>query len=327
MPTYASIQRITAINGDNSTFNPSNEWTDVAWWVEGDIAGSDWIETRPSADQDEAWCHGRIDMGTSVRVQASSIPIIIYDDSGNQIVRVKNDGFGNFQAMYDFGGGWTNFGSTFVYSGGAANIDVHVKIDDTVGEIHVYYNDTLYATFNGDTVGSYTGHKIQKARYGGSSGTTSAFRLTLYETMWGEGDSPTNGLRVFCKAPTGNSGTNTAWTGDYTDVDEIDPLTPDANIVTTGSASQREGFTIPSLPSGISEFSIQCMGFSALAQGDGTRDFAFSYRLDSTDYDGSAVGLGLSQEWFEQSDFVNPDTASAWLVSDLSGAEFGVLSS
>ena len=133
-------------------------------------------------------------------------------------------------------------------------------------------------------------------------------------------------LLIRCDPPTGNSTTNTAWTGAFGDVDEagID----DTDFIASGTTTQREGFTHASytLPGSMAIDSVWVTGRGRVGIG-GPTDAKFSLRIGSTNYDSSALGLsgsltGVGRYWA-----TDPSTSAAWAgATNYNSAEFGALS-
>ena len=142
------------------------------------------------------------------------------------------------------------------------------------------------------------------------------------EHLIGLENSSTVGLRVFSKKATGNSATNNAWTGGYTDVNA--PGEDVGQLAHVGSAGQRQGFTFPSLPA--DELTVKKVQLSSRATGFSSRSLKHSVRIGSTDYDQADVSATKVPTFTVVDLDTSPATATAWTKAELDGAEFGVVS-
>lgn len=118
--------------------------------------------------------------------------------------------------------------------------------------------------------------------------------------------------------PDGN-GTNTAWTGDYTDVD--DAVASTASYISTTTPAAKESFTFDNLPVGAS--AVHAVQVEVYGRGDGQYKTLFRSGGGAEANGGTYFHLpewGMRTHSYE----TNPVTATAWTGSDVNGYEYGV---
>lgn len=228
------------------------------------------------------------------------------------------------------GSAWSTIATTSAFNpaSGRHIYDVYIKVGTAgVGEIRVYcdglpavYTNSFDTTFGG-AVTAFTSMRL-------TSGVTNTSNGDSYYSEVIIADWNTIGSRLQTIIPNG-AGNYNAWTGaGYTAVDE---LNPGADFMTAASTNLR--------------FSTAFSDIGALATGEiiagvkvagaFTKDLAspqsvdYFTRISGTDYDGtdqtapSATNslTNISQSWA-----TSPATSSAWTVTELNAAEFGVRS-
>lgn len=139
---------------------------------------------------------------------------------------------------------------------------------------------------------------------------------------------PNMWLRVGLIKPDGN-GNYTAWTGDYTDCDDV-PHNSDTDYVSTSSGLASESFDVeePAAAGVCNSDRVTAVKTRAIGRlSSGSATMQSFIRIGSTDYtSGTATSPTGSYTQILRLDSTNPDTASAWEVSDLDSVEVGVKS-
>lgn len=251
------------------------------------------------------------------------------DSSTGQVVLQLDGDNGAWDMEYWNGSSFTEVSIAGGASGGGFPIgelvrfDVQWTIHNSTGVFRIYMNESLIVEFTGDTL--QTGFTtIDQLRL--SSGST---RVSADQTYFSEvivADEDTRGWRLATLGVTAD-GTNTAWTGDYTDIDEID--LDDADDITSDTADQVHGFAVDNVPAEAAGYSVEAVvvGMRANRAASGPQNLQAHVRSGGTDYFSSNVGtLGLGLLPFQAVFATDPGTASAWAQSGVNAAEVGVKS-
>lgn len=122
-----------------------------------------------------------------------------------------------------------------------------------------------------------------------------------------------------------NSGTNTGWTGTYTNINEIP--TNDSAFISSASANQVSTFLQSGLS--LSGYTILGVGISARGKCDSTgpQNIQVALRTASTNYFSSSIsGFNNGYSPCFNSWTQNPSTSANWLASDAQAIEGGVKS-
>ncbi|MFC3318586.1 hypothetical protein ACFOHY_17475 [Rhizobium rosettiformans] len=136
-------------------------------------------------------------------------------------------------------------------------------------------------------------------------------------------DEPTDYMTVHQTLPTGN-GAETAWTGDYTAVDETG--VNDTDFIQATAADQVETFTFSQLGSEWAAYEIKAVTVGMRAVGGvATPTVEGVARIDGVNYAQAAqlptpATFGAVQAVFE----TNPADDSAWTRDVINAAQFGV---
>lgn len=182
------------------------------------------------------------------RISGSTIPtagnaVELFDNSGFSWLSLRNTGTTDtYGLFYNSGTGasptWTQIGSNTQSITNAAVVDIDIWI--TLGSPHsaswavnASLKDT--GTF---TQGSLT--SLSKVRLRGSA----AIGMGYSELMATTGISLV-GAHLYSSKPTG-AGSNSGWTGAYTDIDDV--AIGDTDAITSGTAAQRSTFAYANVP-------------------------------------------------------------------------------
>lgn len=238
-----------------------------------------------------------------------------YKADGTEVIRCNGDDHFSFWN----GSSWTDT-TVYLNEGDRDNLacDIYVKVGVS-GTIAVYHNKILQGTYSGDTSGIGSVGRIRFSSVGNGGGGYSWYHQMIvanYNTI---------GHQVRVRYPTGN-GTNTAWAGDYTAVDDV-PY-DDADTITSDTASQKETYTGATL-SGTTLGNIikaVAVGSRARINTDGPQNIAHMLRIGSTDYVApyNMKGLNLGYAGGVTVWQKNPATDAAWASISDADCEFGV---
>lgn len=150
-----------------------------------------------------------------------------------------------------------------------------------------------------------------------------AFNVPTYWSQVFADTESTVGHKLFTISPASN-GANTAWTGGYTEVDEI--AYSDGDFINSGTANQVETFagTTPTLTG----YVVQSVTVAARGKTDGSgpSNLQLALRSSSTDYFSASKALDTGYEPYQNIWETNPATSAAWVNTAISGLQFGVKS-
>ena len=151
---------------------------------------------------------------------------------------------------------------------------------------------------------------------------------TLYFDDWFCDDStaPTATASVLLNVNS-DAPTYTAWTNDYTSVDEIPPDTSDAITTSTSGNAETVNFESASSAGVVSD--IDAVESIVLVRKTASQTASVKHRrrTASTDYDLSAYTFATQYTWYllGKVDETNPNTSSAWTTSQVDAFEVGVV--
>lgn len=254
------------------------------------------------------WFHAEVTYAAPV----ISVTLLNFYSGSTEVFRVRVIGT-TFQMQYlSAPGTFTNIGDSFSLSQ-VVRHRIDVKLVPATGEAKFYAAGTLRAS---DTIGNMSQFSgVTKARMWSAS--TAYWSQVLCST------TSTVGRAVSVDPATGN-GANTAWTGDYTGIDEA--TYSDADGITSGTATQVETFTCAGAT--VNGFKVEGLAVCARVKcGEtGPQNIQTAVRTSSTNYFSSTSALtlgftGVCGIW-EQ----NPNTTADWVTATAQAAEFGVKS-
>jgi hypothetical protein len=211
-------------------------------------------------------------------------------------------------------------------------VDLHYKIDNS-GTIDVYMDGVLRGTFAGDTlVTGVTG--VDTILWQNPSTLGSATAAWVTELIVATED--TRGMRVATLSPAGNSGTNTAWTGAYTNWDKDSPTLNDTDACYSGTANQVETSTMSDLSAVADNLQPIAVVTAVRARvaASGPQNLQHCIRQNSVNYFSSNVTYLDGDALADAQPFgptvvvwdTDPDTSAAWTVAGVNSIEVGVKS-
>jgi hypothetical protein len=210
---------------------------------------------------------------------------------------------------------------TSLASGVPLKIDIQVVSYGATGTINVFSNGVLIITYSGNiAVSGVTGLDTVA-----TAGAGSPFANQTWNSEFVVANEDTRTFSVATLAPAG-AGTTDAWTGVYTDVNEL--VINDATAAYTNTATQDEEFTLTSLPSGIITVrAIQIAARSAMTSGATADKIAAGVRSGGTTSPGTAQALTTSWVTLQSLLSQNPVTSANWAVADVNALQLNFRSS
>lgn len=286
---------------------------------------------------DDMWFHTLMAYGpTAVGVTDSGTFMAIYNDS-DQFMAGWRDAYLNFassarfQARYSSSkaaGDDLTTGLSYEFPlGEFFDIDIRMRIttvtnaNDTL-TIDYYVSQQLRTT---QVVTDATGWE-RPQRVIHTALATGVQRPGYYQDIIITDGVPTVGMELVTMAPAA-SGTYTAFTNNYTNIDELGYDSDDLIFAT--AAAQRESWICATPTFDTSDKVIYAFVANQVVQTDlgaVVTDFKPFVRIAATDYDGSALlannlsPLSLIHVWTQ-----NPNTTAPWVESDFDGLEVGLL--
>lgn len=240
---------------------------------------------------------------------------------GEYKVIINTDGSWTFQKFKS--AAWSTIGSTTaavaVINNSAAAFDFQVVRNLTTGTFNVFKDGVSIFSFSGDTD---TDNTIGSVKFSGI--TTNTRELNVSQVIIA--DESTVGWKLQTLYPDGN-GFNTAWTGDYTAVDEAAYAAGD--FIETNTLNQIETYTASNINGAYSSYNVKAVVVAARASNDSgsaINDLQAVVRTASTNYTSSNLSLPKDgNEYSVQNVWnTNPNTTAAWTQSEVNGLEIGV---
>lgn len=257
-----------------------------------------------------------------VTSEFSGINIQFRDASDNIVARLLSNDNGAdmnwFLQTYNGSAYTTVYTTSSVHADNECRrYDVRFKLDDAAGEFQLYRDKVLVGTFSGDT---RTGTPTTISNVYITNTALSDARVSA----WILADENTMDYVIHQPALNGN-GFHTAWTGDYTAVDDAGMGTTD--FITSSSTSDKESFTLgwdgTTFSSGYSVIAVKLGLAGRIASGD-TAFVKGLIRISGTDYVSASHSLTTSFDnkiW----EYTNsPATSSPWTWAEVAAAEYGI---
>lgn len=293
-------------------------------WSESSIeldAGTDYLEISDIGSQVDVWLHFLVREGSG-GTQSDGTRVEFFDEGeGQQIMIIEGDN-GEINLEYWNGASLTEVAPGFFLTSSLQTWDVHCKIDNSTGEFAIYRGGALLASFTGDTDLNSTSLTVERVRL--STGHNSSQDNFFSEVILADED--TRGMRLKMLETSAN-GTNTAWTGDQTDVNDES----DGTFISSGTAGQIETYAMANVAAAQADFETIALVVSSRARNDGggaPQNIRHAIRQGGTNYFGGS-NLTLTTAFLggpnTQTVFTtDPDTAAAWNNTGLDSMEVGV---
>jgi hypothetical protein len=244
--------------------------------------------------------------------------------NGDPAFRIGLNSDGTWDADAYIGATWVNLGTTAgsVISNSGGAFDIYISVDDTAGEFRLWKDGTEIITFVGDT--DIDNASFGRIRWKGQTGGTNELNLSQVIVS----SESTIGWVLSTLFPDGN-GANTAWTGNYTAIDEFILDTNDyIEAIATGLI---ETSTVSNINAAYSTYNVKALAVAMRASNDAgsvINDLQAVVRTSSTNY--FSPNLNLPKDGLDYSlQYIwddNPNTSAAWSQAQVNGVEVGVRS-
>lgn len=197
-----------------------------------------------------------------------------------------------------------------------SRFDIHVVISSSSGSFDIYQNGYRIITYSGST-DPHGGSAIDRIKW---------TRFNQYITFLSAiiiATEDTRPLRMLQHLPNGD-GAQTDWTNDYTSVND----TSDETAILSSTVGDVSTFTFPNIDSTYDAYAVRSVFLSVRGAATGSPGSIDAVaRVGSTDYTETCdlPFSGIVTRNYAQFEN-NPATASAWTISEVNSAEFGVKS-
>lgn len=308
--TVGNISMVTSA----AAYNSANGRGAVG--IDGAAEDTAYIETTAFSET-EFWTHWNHGYTT---IFSSSMRGVKFYEAGTAKIAILFNQSGNVMSVQLWNGSsWvtTLTSATGLFAASTRYVmDVFIKLGNP-GRISVYRNGVPIMSDATLDLSAYSA--IDKVRFQ-ASGTTSNNDLYWSEVI--VADWNTIGSKVVTRIPDAN-GNYTAWTGAYTDIDEI---SGGSDVISSNNVGDRESWSLSAFPALVGGESIESvkMSVNGLRDAAGPQAINMFNRQGGTDYDGSDQTLTTSNAGYSQVWDLNPATAAAWTVAELDASEWGV---
>lgn len=269
---------------------------------------------------------GITDVWTRIRVGSEGLKndvhtgvYSVWDNGGQEIVRLSTSSSGMYMQYWN-GSSWVS-GATYNPSIATTELAIHCNIHDTAGSFAWYVGGTLIEeVLSGDTnLFAATAHYVSVRGWYDFD--------NIYFSEMVIADEDCRGMRVATIYPTA-AGTTGAWTGAYTDVDETQ--VNDSDFISSDTADQVSTYTMSDLAAALDAYDVVAFvgATRSLVGVTGPANLQIAVRTGGTDYYSSNLS-GMTTSFLNGHNNIwatNPDTASAWTISEIEGLELGVKS-
>lgn len=211
-------------------------------------------------------------------------------------------------------------------------LEVKILFNDSTGTYQLWIDGVSEMSGTGaDTVNSGSAG-WDSIRFGHAAVTNTPDPEFSFDDLYvcdGTTGSNTSALgdhRIVCKVASSGNGGQTDWSlstgSDHGAlVDDATPNTSD--YVLSGTSGQRDTFNFAALGVTGTVKAVQTVNYLK-AEVAGVRSVGDVVRISSTNYDGTGVAVGSDWTYQRNIRLTDPSTSSAWTVSGIDGAEFGV---
>lgn len=296
-PTFSRIAMLTRSNTQtflSQTFTPLSEfWFHTRMHVAAEsVTTGLMMEWRSAANSDTP----------NVRIEKAGV------NSSTYRIQVSPDGTS-----------WTTIGANFTIANNTLHtLDVRVKFHASAGAVEVYVNGTQVVNFSGSVTS--VNNVVDQVFF-----TCPSPSHDRYYSEVVVADESTVGWDVFTIVPNA-SGSNSAWLGAFTDIDEAaldmnDFIQGNLNQTVTYNFNDFAG-TFLRRPSAL--LAISVVGLNAT--GNGVSNVQAAVRVDGTDYFSSNLGMTPTSGLIVTKALfpTNPLTGGDWWGGYLNTAEIGV---
>jgi hypothetical protein len=246
-------------------------------------------------------------------VGSSEGSLIAFYAGATEVFRLKASS-ATLQMSALIGASITNIGSAVAWAGtaGYETIDLYIDGNDASGEAKLYLGGTLVGTASAVDLSLVA--SITSARFYGYSSTQQYISQVIIA------DEPTIGMRLLTRYPNG-AGSDTAWTGDYTGIDEI--IINDADFINSSTNGQVEMVT--QTGPAITGYTPRAVGVYARSKwgGTGPENLQLALRSGGTNYFSTSKAQDVGYSAYGNIWETNPATTADWLSSQIDALQPG----
>ncbi len=276
-----------------------------------------------SKDVDDLWLHFEVNIET-LDSQADHELVTIIGNSQSLLQIKGSNGVLSFE--YYNGVDFTSIVSSLnILADELTEIDIHCKIHDSDGEIAIYIGGVFQGKIIGNTIFSPQ-LTVDSFTFGAVRSGGQSLGRCLFSQVIGREQVSTIGSKLYTMNLDGN-GTSSGFTGDVTDIDELN--IDDADSISTSTADVVSTFTTNDLPTLAANENIVALVTNARVRNTASspQNAQFATRSGGTDFFSSNVsGLGLGYGQFTNIEHVDPDTGLVWTESKVNAVEVGIKS-
>ncbi len=183
-----------------------------------------------------------------------------------------------------------------------------------------FINGVSVVRFDGDTT-PFSNTNIDRIEFMNGELTNDG---ATYSEVIVTKEEDTRGMRVVTLPPEADGGTNTAWTGDVTDIDET--ALDDGDLISSNTTGQIEqfGFSGFTMPTDGWDVAAVVVGFRGQDDAAGVQQVRASVRTGGSDFNGATQAMPATFEGFYEVFEDNPDTGQPWTAAEVDALEYGV---
>jgi len=281
-----------------------------------------WLDL--GAEYSEFWLHFELDYNVNSVTSGQSL-IATYGSSGNLQIGIVENASGPIVDVRKSTNG-TTYGTTLtgtMTTTATARVtwDIHYKIHASLGEIHIYQGGSLQYTFTGDTSTNGSGG-IRYVRF-----TAGRTNITKYLSEVVAASESTVGWRVSNLAPITGTQDFSAWTGDYSVIDDF--INSGSDTAYANSSDATSSYVIDDLNAAVSTLVVKGIAVCARVlstPGATTPNIDVGLSISSTFYSGGTDTIDPTDGVVNIVNILetNPATASAFTQSDVNGLQLAL---
>lgn len=241
-------------------------------------------------------------------------------NSGTDLFRLVVSG-ANLSMQYWNGSSWTGIDTTAITTATLYEIDIEIVMNNSTGSIKLYVDQAEVQSLTGVDTILDTPTTMNEVLFT-SHNTASTDSVTWSACLLA--DEEIKDVEVSGTNLTG-AGTNSDFTGAYTDVDEAG--VDDTDVIETSTDGHVSTFAFGNLSGDFAsgyEVAALIVNVRARRGPSGVANGRAVCYEGATLGEGSSVALGVTYQPISAVFTTNPDTASAWTVGEIDTAEVGV---
>lgn len=260
----------------------------------------------------ELWVHW-VDYYAVINASLNAGIFIAFRNSvGQDLFRInKPSGFAPLQASFWNGSTFVNNGTTFALTFPLL-YEFDLRINFATGIWELYSSKTLVASGSGMAIAGGLPQNIYMENVAQATNYRYCSQFIL-------ADEDTRNMSL-TTIPANGNGANTAWTGVFTDINEI--ALNDATFIESVTAGQLETFTVATPSLGSVNIKAVVLGCRASRAAVGPQNIEGITRVAGTDYFTPQFSPGLALGGRSIIIANNPATGLAWQASDITAANF-----